>query len=130
MSELRIKYTKPSEEDIEEVNDFFHECELMLEKERYSLRDPQDKWKDLDPEDDNYILIEKIHKELIEEEGSEVDIRVVLYEYLVRKFARVNPRWRRVVFASNALVEAFCDPMERTLEPLPGLDLLHVAPEQ
>jgi hypothetical protein len=122
---------KADRNDLQTTLDFFNACELALESGKWSLRCPEDKWEDLDEDDEDRILIKKIKKSLVEEQGTEyIDSRILMYEFLKEKFAAASCNWRRVVWGADILIENVCDPMEDHLAFFPGFELFHVAPEQ
>lgn len=123
-----MRMAKASKEDFNSVHAFMNACELCLEKEKFSFQAPEDNWEDLDDEDEDKQLILRIKKELEEDEG-EVDNRILMYEFLVRKFRQASCDWRRVYWAADILIDNVCDPTESHLAFYPGYDLQHVAAE-
>lgn len=125
-----MKMTKADQNDLQSTKDFMNACELALESGKFSLSCPEDNWEDLDEEDEDRILIERIKRNLEEEEGGSVDNRILMYEFLKKKFATASCNWRRVLWGADMLIENVCDPMEDHLAFFPGFELFHVAPEQ
>ncbi len=128
-----MKMTKPTEEDFDIVGAFFNACENSLERQKYSLGNPEEQWKEWEDDDEDKIAILKLrkyisHNEEIEEDA--IDNRVLMFEYLKQKFAPAGARWRRVYHGASVCIDNACDPTERTLEFLPGIDIKHVANEQ
>lgn len=120
---------KADHDDLQTTEDFLNACELALESSRFSMLNAADNWEDLDEEDDERKLIEKIKENLELEEGT-VDNRILMYEYLQAKFKKASCNWRRVVWGADILIDNVCDPMEDHLAFFPGFELFHVSPEQ
>lgn len=125
-----MKVAKASKKDIESTLHFLLSAEMALDRDKFSFGCAEDNWEDLDDEDEDKILILKIKKSLIENEGSHIDNRVLMFEFLRKKFAKCNTSWRRVHLAADCLIKFACDPTEDHLAFYPGFELFHVAPEQ
>ena len=124
-----MKVAKASNEDLKSTELFLMAAELALDGEKFSFNSPEDKWEDLDEDDEDFILIQKIKKEQYDEDGFS-DNRIIMYEFLRRKFAAASCDWRRVYWAADLLIDNFCDPTDNCLAPYPGIELFHVANEQ
>lgn len=132
MATRGMRIAKATPEDFEGLRDFRHFCEGVLEKQRFSLRSPEDNWEEWDDDDEDKQWILKMRKEIAEEEGIEpedVDIRIVLYECLKRIYRKANG-WYRVTTAADVLIDNVCDPQKDYLDYRPSLEEIHVAPEQ
>lgn len=128
-----MKVAKPDEKDFDTTHELLQACELVLEKEKWGFKDPQDNWEDLDEDDLDRKIILNIRKQISEEEDvsiDHVDMRIVMYEFLRRKFAKASCNWRRVYWAATILMENTTDPTEDVLAFHPGIELYHVANEQ
>lgn len=124
-----MKVAKADREDLDAVRAFMNAAEMSLERAKYSVLAPEDNWEDLDDEDEDKQLILKIKRELQEDESDEVDNRVLMYEFLVRKFQAASTSWRRVFWAADILIDNCCDPTEDCLAYYPGIEIKHVSPE-
>lgn len=132
MGHIQMRMAKASEKDIDTLTDFLHAAESLLERQKFSLHSPEDQWEDWDDDNADKILFLKIREEVADELGyrpTDVDNRIVAFEYLSKKFNMMNS-WQRVVMASSALIESVCDPTERYLAFHPGFEFNHVANEQ
>lgn len=128
-----MRLAKADKEDLETTLNFFQACETGLEKGKFSLCSAEDQWEDLDDDDPDKIRILKIRKDLAVELGQNekyIDNRIVMYEFLQEKFMSCCCNWRRVIWAADALIHAFCDPTLDYLASAPGIEQFHVAPEQ
>lgn len=131
MSEHKMTIAKADTNDLETTLNFLNACGEVLENKKFSFTAPEDEWQDWDEDDEDRILIEKIRANIAEEEclrPERVDNRILMYEFLKRKFAPASCNWRRVYYAADALLP-FMDPTEDHLEFHPGIDMFHVAPE-
>jgi hypothetical protein len=129
----QMKIAKADKEDIESTMNFLQAAEMALERSKYGMRCAESNWEQLDDDDADMIMIQGIRKRMADDDGCEpheVDNRLLMYEFLQRKFRAASSSWRRVVWGCDALIDTFCDPTVDHLESLPGIDLMHVAPEQ
>lgn len=129
---VQLRQAKPDEDDYNTTLDFFHACETALERPRFSIGSAYDQWQELDEDDPDRKLIIAIRKRVAEEESmseKDVDMRIVMYEFLQRKFMRASASWRRVYFGGQIMIENACDPTKDYLDWYPGLELFHVAAE-
>lgn len=124
-----MRVAKADKEDFDAVLGFMNAAEMSLERAKFSFLSPEDNWEDLDDEDEDKQLILKIRKELQEDESDEIDNRVLMYEFLVRKFRSASSAWRRVYWAADILIDNVCDPTEDCLAYHPGIEIQHVSPE-
>ena len=129
-----MNVAKADRDDLKATLDFLHAAELALDEEKYSICSPYEKWqRNLNDEDPDKKMILGIRKRIAEEEGKKeknVDERIVMYEFLQRKFAHVScGNWYRVYLAADLLIEQACDPTEDHLAFYPGMECFHVAPE-
>lgn len=123
---------KPTEKEIEAFTGFLLAADMALKKHTFSLNSPEENWKDLDEDDEDKLLILKIRKEIAEELGcrkvEDVDDRILMYEFLKIKTAKV----RSIMLFDTCLrtlIDNVCDPTEDHLAFYPGFELFHVAKE-
>jgi hypothetical protein len=129
----KMKVAKADNEDLETTSEFLNACELVLESGRFSLSSAEDNWEDMDDEDEDKELIIRIRRGVAEEEGiseGDVDNRILMYEFLKKKFKKASCNWRRVYYAAEILIENVCDPTESHLAFHPSFETFHVMPEQ
>lgn len=128
-----LTVAKADKNDKQTTLDFLQAAELALDIERYSMSSPEDKWqRNLDEDDPDRKMIEGIIKRVAHDDRinlRDVDMRIIMYEFLQRKFAHASCNWRRVVWAADLLIEQACDPTEDYLAFYPGMECFHVAPE-
>lgn len=121
-----IRMAKADEKDFETTHDFFNKCEMFWDnRNRFSFKETESEWLEYEDDDPDKIELLKIRKELSLEEGcseSQVDNRLIVYEYIKKYYKRCDCNWRRVTFAAQILIPEVCDPQKDHLE-------LHVAPE-
>lgn len=125
-----MRVAKPTKAMLDAANDFKNACEAFFEREKYSFKDPQDRWEGWDDDDDDKQDVIKIKKNLAEEIGcreKDVDNRIVAYEYLRSKYTN---RLGHVIMTAGVLLDNCCDPTKDYLDFAPGHMELHVAPEQ
>lgn len=127
-----MKMAKADKEDFKALREFLNACDNVLEREKWSLRSPEDNWKGWDEEDEDRKLIERIRFNESRESGrdeEDIDPRILMYEFLQYKFKNAY-RWQRVYWAADILIDNCCDPTEDCLAFYPGYTLNHVEPEQ
>jgi len=132
MAQHGMRMAKPDEKDFKKVHNFLNACDTIWDN-KWSLSDCEDAWEDWDDEDEEKILVLSIQKELAEDEGidlDEVDNKILMYEYLKRKFKQADCSWRRVVWGGEIVIEAACDPTLDYCDFMPGIVFNHVEPEQ
>lgn len=124
---------KADDKDFELAREFKHACEGIWGR-NYSLRADHNCWEDdWDNEDEDYLYLMSIKKRMAKEEGidiEEVDNRIVIYEWLRKKFKAAEGSMGRVVMAADCLITSVCDPMQDILAFHPGFEFYHVAAEQ
>lgn len=129
-----IRVAKASEKDIELTRDFLQMCEAFWDNRNvFSLHELESDWENWDDDDQDKKLLLKIRQDLCDEEGIKVkqlDNRLVVYEFLKRKYKKADNRWGRVVMAAEVLIDNVCDPTEGHLAFFPAFEMFHVAPEQ
>lgn len=128
-----MRLAKADDKDFDNVRTFLQACENSLERQKYSLCNPEDYWEEWDEDDEDKQRLTRIKKSLAKELGysvKDVDNRLVVYEWLTEKFAKASFSWGRVTMAASVLIENMCDPTVDYVEFYPGFECSHVANEQ
>lgn len=129
-----LRVGKADKEDIELTRDFLKACDMFWDnRTRYSCRDIETEWLEWDDEDDDKQELLRIRKGLSEDEGcdeEDVDNRLIIFEFIKRKYKRADCNWMRVVLAADLLIDNVCDPTEDHLAFHPSFEQFHVANEQ
>jgi hypothetical protein len=129
-----MKIAKATNEDMDKTRGFLQTCESIWDnRNRFSFRLSEREWESWDEDDPDYLECLKIRKEISLEEDFEekhVDGRLVMYEFIMRKYKKADCHWNRVIMAADVLIDNCCDPTEDHLEFYPGFELFHVANEQ
>lgn len=128
-----MRMAKPSEKDFDITRSFLQSVESLWSRRGYSFNNPEEEWQDWDDEDEDKVELLKIQKDLAKcEECSldEVDNRLVIYEFLKRKYMKADCSWGRALMAGEIAIESACDPTLTYLDFLPGIEFHHVSPEQ
>lgn len=125
-----MRVAKPDQEILDAVTGFIHAAELMLEKGNFSLQCPYENCNDLDDDDEDKQIIIRLRKFIAaneEVEESEIDGRIVAYEYLRRKYSN---RLGHLNMTAHVLLDNCCDPNKDYLDFHPSFEQRHVAAEQ
>jgi hypothetical protein len=129
-----LRIAKATEDDIDTTRNFLQSCEVFWDNRQiFSLRELESDWENWDDDDPDKIELKKIQRELADEEGIKIkflDNRLVIYEYIKRKYKRADNKWGRVIMAADILIDNCCDPTENHLAFYPAFEMFHVAPEQ
>lgn len=129
-----LRIAKATKDDIDITRSFLKSCEVFWDnRPMYSLRELESDWETWDDEDDDKIELLNIRKELSKEEDlieSDVDNRLIIYEFIKRKYKAADNKWGRVIMAADVLIDNCCDPTEDHLAFYPAFEIFHVAPEQ
>lgn len=129
-----MRVAKASDQDFEKTRSFLQVCESIWDNRGgFSLRPSEREWESWDEDDPNYLECIKIRGEIAIEENcheKKVDGRLVMYEFIMRKYKAADCHWNRVIMAADILIDNCCDPTEEHLEFYPGFELFHVSPEQ
>lgn len=129
-----MRVAKATSEDFEKTRSFLQACENIWDnRSNYSIRVEENEWQSWDDEDEDKILILKLRKEIADDEGCdvvEVDNRILMYEFIRRKYKKADCHWNRVIMAADILIDTCCDPQLTYLEWSPYYEQHHVAPEQ
>lgn len=128
-----MKVAKPDKQDFKGILDFMNAAEMALERQKFGITSSEDNWEEyLDEDDKDYKLIITMRKRIADEEGCDpenVDNRILMFEYLQRKFAASSSGWRRVYWAADILLDTCTDTYDHCLAWRPDAVLLHVANE-
>jgi hypothetical protein len=130
MATHQMRVAKPDKRTIDSVHNFVHAAEAMLERQKFSLCDPCEEWTTWPDDDNDKQEMLRIRKRIAEEEGwseTDVDNRIVAYEYLLKKYSN---RLQHVVISADIMIDNICDPTGDCLDFHPGFEFFHVAPEQ
>lgn len=135
MSEtVGLRVAKADEEDIKSTREFLQACELFWDsRPAYSFVSKEDQWLSWENDDPEKMELLKIRKRISEEDGvdeEDVDNRLVLFEFIKRRYKKADSSWGRVIMAADCLIDNCCDPMQSHLAFYPGFVLFHVVPEQ
>lgn len=118
-----MKIAKASKEDIHTTLDFMSAMDNLFDSRGSSK---EEEWKKFwDDEDPDKIALLKIQKELAEEldcDEESIDNDLILFRFIKSKFRRCEFNWRRVVFASDVLIDNVCDPTEDYLKYHPFIE--------
>lgn len=119
-----MRIAKATPEDFQAVRDLLQPMGELFDTRYGFLCDEDWKYWDEDGVDKQELL--EIRAELARSEHEDeehVDNRLILYEFIKRRFKRANRgSWQRVVIAADALIGAFCDPHEDCLALRPELE--------
>lgn len=126
MPRRQMTMAKADDDDIEQVRRFMMLFEIVCEPGHFDI----DNLEQMDEDDEDRKHLQQF---IIKDgdkwaNGSPGDFD---YSKFFNHWVNIiGPRWRRVVFGCDCLIATFCDPTEDHLSALPGIDLMHVAPEQ
>ncbi len=116
-----MKVAKATPEEFPPVQRFINRMESLLKPGRF--RSSEEDWRDWDDDDEDKNLLLEIEEELREtEQDEEPDNRIVLFEYIKRKWNEANRcgSFGRIVMDAAVLIDNVCDP---------ALDYLEYRPE-
>lgn len=125
-----MRMAKADEKDFETTLTFMKACENMWDKRPFEFHEPAEEWETWDDDDKDKQELLYIKNRFVKELGEDVDYRIVVYEWIRRKYKECNCNWARVYWAAHILVPEVCDPQLTYLSYSPFLEKLHVAPEQ
>ncbi len=129
-----MKIAKATDQDFKVTREFLQACETIWDtRNGYGMYSEVDTWEQWDDDDPDKIEIMRLRKIYCREESkapSEVDMRIILWEFLRLKYKAADAHWNRIVIAADTLIEHVCDPLADHLAFYPGYELFHVAPEQ
>jgi hypothetical protein len=128
-----MRMAKADEKDFETTLTFLKAAENMWSKRPYEWNEPCEEWDDWDDEDEDKQLLLRLRSRIAKEERiseSDVDNRIVIYEFLRLKYKECDCNWARVYWAAQILVPEVCDPQKDYLDYSPYLEELHTDKEQ
>ena len=124
---------KADDQDFKTTLAFLQACEQMWSKRHFEWNEPDEEWESWDDDDEDKQRFLKIRKRIAEEERiseSDVDYRIIVYEFIRSKYKSCDCNWARVYWAAQILIPDVCDPQKDYLDYSPYLEEFHVAPEQ
>ena len=112
---------KATEEEFERVYGFLHPMEALFDGRGFFSN--EEDWRDWDDDDEDKQLLLNIEKVLQDEEGDYVDNRLILYEFMKKKFLKANYSGSigRILFDCQTLIDNCCDPDLDYLEFKPSI---------
>ena len=119
-----MKVGKASPEEFDMVTGFINVMEGLFGGRSFFSQ--EESWREWDDDDEDKKLLLEIEKEVKEEDGETVwdgvDNRLILYEFIKRKWRKVNycGSFGRIVMDAEVLIDNACDP---------NLDYLEFKPE-
>lgn len=123
MATHTVRLAKFDEADFDATNDFLSALDSIFDNRWFCSNEEQ--WKEWDDDDPDKTLMLRIQHELGFEEScdpDDVDNRLIIYEFVKRKFRACECGWRSVIMAADILVRAACDPMVDTVEWHPMIE--------
>ena len=119
-----MKVGKASPEEFDMVTGFINVMEDLFGGRSFFSQ--EESWREWDDDDEDKKLLLEIEKEVKEEDGETVwdgvDNRLILYEFIKRKWRKANycGSFGRIVMDAEVLIDNTCDP---------NLDYLEFKPE-
>ena len=118
-----MKVAKADNEEFDKVYKFINVMDNLLDNRSWYA--DEDDWKNWDDDDQDKIELLKIEKEVKETDGGiwgDVDNRLVLFEFIKKKWREVNysGSFQRIITNAEVLIDNVCDP---------NLDYLEYKPE-
>ena len=116
-----MKMSRATDEEIDEVIGFFNIMEALFESRNFFSG--EESWRGWDDDDEDKKQLLAIEKELKSEWDDEADNRLVLYEFIKRKWKKINYNgsFGRVAMDAMVLIDNVCDKNFDYLEYKPGL---------
>lgn len=110
---MEMKIAKAEPEEFNKVMNFINIMEALFESR--GMFDNSECWRDWPDNDPDKQLLLKIEKEVIDEDGETLfgpDNRLILYEFIRRKWNEANwcGSFGRIVFDAQVMIENACDP--------------------
>lgn len=117
-----MKVAKAEKEEFDKVYDFINVMDDLFDSRFFSH---EEEWRNWDDDDEDKKLLLEIEEEIKETDGEDiwgVDNRLILYEFIKRKWKKANwyGSFQRIVTDADVLIENACDP---------DLDYLEFKPE-
>ena len=117
-----MRIAKATPEDFQAVRDLLQTMDALFDNRYFSLESDWLNWSDDDADKQELLDIRAELARSEHEDEEYVDNRLILYEFIKRRFKLANRgSWQRVVIAAEALIGAFCDPHEDCLAWSPEL---------
>lgn len=115
-----MRVAKAKEEEFERVGGFIRVMEALFDGR--SFFSMEECWKEWDDDDEDKKMLLEIERDLLESEGEPVDNRLVLFEFIKKKWRKANycGSFGRIVVDAQVLIDNACDP---------DLDYLEFAPK-
>lgn len=127
-----MRMAKADQEDFETTLKFLQAAEMIWNKRPFEWNEPAEEWESWDADDEDKCELLRIRAKIAKEDRiseSDIDYRVIMYEFIRRKYKSCNCNWARVYWAAQILVPEVCDPQIDYLDYSPYLEEFHVAPE-
>lgn len=108
-----MKVAKAEKEEFDKVYDFINIMDEFFDSRFFSH---EEEWRNWDDDDPDKKLLLKIEEEIRESDGADiwdgVDNRLILYEFIKRKWNEVNccGSFQRIVTNAEVLIDNACDP--------------------
>lgn len=116
-----MKVAKAEKEEFDRVYNFINIMEGLFDQRWFFSQ--EESWRDWDDEDEDKQMLLEIEKELkLSEYDEEPDNRLIVYEFIKRKWRNANycGSFGRIVMDADVLIDNACDP---------DLDYLEFKPE-
>ena len=115
-----MKIAKASKNDIETTNRFLSVIDNLFDSRDWRQVNDWREWDDSDPDKKRLLQIEKdITADWCYNEDTLNNL--ILFQFIKEKFRECEFNWRRVVWASDALIATVCDPNKDYLDWHPYL---------
>ncbi|MBQ3414841.1 MAG: hypothetical protein IJH39_05745 [Clostridia bacterium] len=107
-----MKVAKADKEEFDKVYDFINVMDSLFDGRFWSH---EEEWKEWDDDNPNKKLLLKIEEEIRESDGETiwdcVDNRLILYEFMKRKWMEANwcGSFQRIVTNAEVLIDNACD---------------------
>jgi len=119
-----LKMAKADPEEFERTMHFVSIMDSLFDGR--SIFSSEEDWRDWDDDDEDKKLLLEIEKEVVDEDGADLDgnpdNRLVLYEFIKRMWRKANysGSFSRIIMDAQVLIDNACDP---------NLDYLEFKPE-
>lgn len=114
-----MKVAKATSDEFDKIYNFINVMDNLLDNRSWYAE--EDDWKNWDDDDQDKIELLKIEKEL-KSYGDE-DNRLILYEFIKKKWREVNysGSFQRIITDAEVLIDNVCDPELDYLEYKPEI---------
>ena len=118
-----MKVAKAEKEEFDKVYDFINVMDDLFDSRFFSH---EEEWRNWDDDDEDKKLLLEIEEEIKETDGEDiwgVDNRLILYEFIKRKWKKANyyGSFQRIVTDAECLIDNVCDPDIDYLEYKPEI---------